>query len=207
MKSCDIMVLLDKERRGALGDGDAFPNKTKNRERNDMLNCDLRNMDAETKRVTTVCFTGHRQIAYVDAVKLPTLLDRTLIDLIHRGATVFRAGGAIGFDTVAALKVLELRERYPHIRLELILPCRNQTERWEETALRTYHYILERADSHHFLFDTYFEGCMLERDRRLVEGSDVCVAFCNRSRGGTAYTFAHALRLGLEVININDLMV
>lgn len=154
----------------------------------------------------TVCFTGHRQIPYADAVKLPALLEGVLIGLIGRGATVFRAGGAIGFDTVAALKVLELREKYPHIRLELVLPCRNQTEHWEGAAVRTYRYILERADDARFLFDTYFDGCMLERDRRLVEGSDVCVAYCTRSRGGTAYTFAHALREGLEVINLNDLM-
>ena len=154
----------------------------------------------------TVCFTGHRQIPYAAAVEIPTLLDRVLTDLCERGATTFRAGGAIGFDTVAALKVLELKERYPHIRLELILPCRNQTEYWEETAVRTYQYVLNRADSHLFLFDTYFDGCMLERDRRLVEGADICVAYCTRSRGGTAYTFTQALRAGLEVINLHDLM-
>ena len=154
----------------------------------------------------TVCFTGHRHIAYEAAVRLPSVLEEVLIGLVERGATTFRAGGAIGFDTVAALKVLEMKERYPHIQLELILPCRNQTEYWEETAVRTYQYILNRADSHRFLFDTYFDGCMLERDRKLVEGSDVCVAFCKRSRGGTAYTFTHALRAGLEVINLNDLM-
>ena len=163
-------------------------------------------LNSTEKSVSTVCFTGHRNIAYGDAVRLPSLLEGVLIDLIERGATVFRAGGAIGFDTVAALKVLELKGRYPHIRLELILPCRNQTEYWEEIAVRTYQYILERADGHRFLFDTYFDGCMLERDRRLVEGSDVCVAFCKRSRGGTAYTFTQALRAGLEVINLNDLM-
>ena len=154
----------------------------------------------------TVCFTGHRQIPYAAAVEIPALLDRVLTDLCERGATTFRAGGAIGFDTVAALKVLELKERYPHIRLELILPCRNQTEYWEETAVRTYQYILKKADSHLFLFDTYFDGCMLERDRRLVEGSDICVAYCTRSRGGAAYTFTQALRAGLEVINLHDLM-
>ena len=158
------------------------------------------------KRELTVCFTGHRQIAYDAAMRIPSLLDEVLTELCERGATTFRAGGAIGFDTVAALKVLELKERYPHIRLELILPCRNQTEYWEETAVRTYQYILSRADSHLFLFDTYFDGCMLERDRRLVEGADVCVAYCNRSRGGTAYTFTQALRAGLEVINLNDLL-
>ena len=115
----------------------------------------------------TVCFTGHRQISYGDAMKLPALLETVLTDLIQRGAVTFRAGGAIGFDTVAALKVLELRETHPHIRLELILPCRNQTDRWDDTAVRTYQYILERADEHRFLFNTYFEGCMLERDRAL----------------------------------------
>ena len=52
----------------------------------------------------TACFTGHRNIAYEDALRLPALLDRVLVELIERGATAFRAGGAIGFDTVAALK-------------------------------------------------------------------------------------------------------
>ena len=56
----------------------------------------------------TVCFTGHRHIAYEAAVRLPSVLEEVLIGLVERGATTFRAGGAIGFETVAALKVLEL---------------------------------------------------------------------------------------------------
>lgn len=158
------------------------------------------------KSALTVCFTGHRQISYEDMVRLPALLDRVLAELCERGAVTFRAGGAIGFDTLAALKVLELKERYPGIRLELILPCRNQTERWDEAAVRTYRYIMAQADECRFLFDSYFDGCMQARDRCLVEGSDVCVAFCKRSHGGTAYTFTQALRGGLEVINLCDLM-
>ena len=156
--------------------------------------------------VTTVCFTGHRNIPYAVAARLPRLLERVISELCERGATTFRTGGAMGFDTVAALKVLDMKEKYPQIRLELILPCRNQTERWDEIGRRTYNYILRKADGHRFLFDTYFEGCMLERDRRLVEGSDVCVAYCAQSRGGTAYTVTRAMREGLEVINLNDML-
>ena len=156
--------------------------------------------------IRTVCFTGHRNIPYEDAARLPDLLEQVISKLCERGATTFRAGGAMGFDTVAALKVLDMKSQYPHIRLELILPCRNQTERWDEISRRTYEYIRKNADSHRFLFDTYFDGCMLERDRRLVDGSDVCVAYCSRSRGGTAYTYTRALRAGLEVINLHDLM-
>ncbi len=156
--------------------------------------------------VETVCFTGHRNIPYAVASRLPRMLEQVISELCERGATTFRAGGAMGFDTVAALKVLDMKDRYPQIRLELILPCRNQTERWDMTSRQTYNYILRKADSHRFLFDTYFEGCMLERDRRLVEGSDVCVTYCAQSRGGTAYTVTHAMRAGLEIINLNDLI-
>lgn len=160
----------------------------------------------QEKDIRVVCFTGHRSIPGEDAERLTELLEDTIVELCERGATVFRAGGAMGFDTMAALKVLDVKERYPEIRLELILPCRNQTERWDSVSRRAYRYVLQRADSHRFLFDTYFEGCMLERDRRLVDGSDVCVAYCARSQGGTAYTFSYALRAGVEVINLNDLL-
>ncbi len=156
--------------------------------------------------VQTVCFTGHRNIPYAVASRLPKLLEQVISELCERGATTFRAGGAMGFDTVAALKVLDMREKYPQIRLELILPCRNQTERWDEISQQTYRYILRKADDHRFLFDSYFDGCMLERDRKLVEGSDVCVTYCAQSRGGTAYTVTRAMRAGLEIINLNDMM-
>lgn len=156
--------------------------------------------------VSVVCFTGHRRIPFDAAVRLPELLERTIADLCERGATTFRAGGAMGFDTLAALKVLDMKETYPCIRLELILPCRNQTERWDAVSKQTYHYIMQKADACRFLADVYYDGCMLERDRRLVAGSDVCVAYCAHSQGGTAYTFAHAVREGLEVINLHDFM-
>ena len=156
------------------------------------------------ENVRVVCFTGHRVIPCEDMDRLTELLEGVIGELCERGATVFRAGGAMGFDTMAALKVLDMKERYPQIRLELILPCRNQTDHWDSVSRRAYRYVLQRADAHRFLFDTYFEGCMLERDRCLVEGSDVCVAYCTRSQGGTAYTFSLALRSGMEVINLYD---
>ena len=102
--------------------------------------------------------------------------------------------------------MLDMKAKYPQIRLELILPCRNQTERWDEAERKAYVYILQNSDSYRFLFDTYFEGCMQERDRRLVAGSDVCVAYCVHSQGGTAYTYAQALRAGIEIINLHELL-
>ena len=156
--------------------------------------------------VRTVAFTGHRAIEYNDALRLPALLEDTILDLWERGAKVYRTGGAMGFDTVAALKVLDLKEKYPDIELELILPCRNQTEKWDAASRRTYDYILENSTRHRFLFDTYIDGCMLTRDRKLIDGADACVAYCSKSRGGTAYTCAYAVKSGVELINLWEIL-
>ena len=156
--------------------------------------------------INTVCFTGHRTVPREHAFSLPRVLEREILDLVERGATVFRTGGARGFDTVAALKVLELREIYPQIELELILPCRNQTERWGDADIRTYNHVLSRADRHKYLMETYTDGCMQARNRQLVQGSDVCVAYCYQNRGGTLYTMTYALKQGLEVINLAELL-
>jgi uncharacterized phage-like protein YoqJ len=59
----------------------------------------------------TVCFTGHRQIPDEDYEALKDLLCRELEIQIQNGATHFRTGGALGFDTLAALTVLLLKKR------------------------------------------------------------------------------------------------
>lgn len=158
------------------------------------------------KKISTVCFTGHRNINKDMAIHIPSTLKKAIESLILRGATSFRAGGAMGFDTVAALCVLELKEFYPSITLDLILPCRDQTNGWDRENIRAYNYVLSRADSVQFLYDSYRAGCMHDRNRALVDGSDVCIAYLERSVGGSAYTYTYALKAGLEVINIYELI-
>ena len=60
------------------------------------------------ERAETVCFSGHR--AGVD-LRLPALqrrLDKEIEQLIVRGITRFLVGGALGFDTLAALAVINV---------------------------------------------------------------------------------------------------
>lgn len=158
------------------------------------------------KKISTVCFTGHREIDMEDAINIPSSLKKVLRELILRGACTFKAGGAMGFDTVAALCVLELKEEFKNIELCLVLPCRDQTKMWNNENVKAYNYILNNADHVHYVADSYYQGCMHERNRTLVEGSDVCVAYLKKSHGGSAYTYALALSMGLEVINIYDII-
>ena len=160
---------------------------------------------ATATNIDTVCFTGHRTIPKERAYYIPGKLKSLLEELIARGAKSFRAGGAIGFDMIAALCVLELKEKYPDIRLDLKLPCKSQADAWRELDRKAYNYILSQADSIEYASESYVSWCMHERNRRLVNGSQVCIAYLTQTRGGTAYTFNYALKRGLEVINLVDL--
>ena len=153
----------------------------------------------------TVCFTGHREIPEADYPRLCDRLRDTIEEQFANGATVFRTGGALGFDTIAALSVLSLRQKHPSIRLELILPCPSQTRGWSSADKRLYEQILEQADAHRYVSTGYFAGVLQMRNRSLVEGADVCIAYLRNSKGGgTAFTASLAIKLGLEFINLND---
>jgi uncharacterized phage-like protein YoqJ len=155
----------------------------------------------------TVCFTGHRSIPGKDYARLYDLLQQTVEQLIRDGASIFRTGGALGFDTMAALCILNLRRQYPHIRLELILPCPTQTEQWQESDVLLYEQIMERADIYRYVSQSYYTGVLQMRNRSLVDGADVCVAYLRTSNGGgAAYTAAYALKQGLELVNLQDLL-
>ncbi len=159
-----------------------------------------------SEKIKSVCFTGHRQLEKENIGALTNALRICLRILINAGVDRFFAGGARGFDTLAALCVLELKKEFPHISLELILPCKNQTKFWSEDDREIYLSIINRADRVEYLHETYTSNCMHDRNRRLVESADICVAYLIHSGGGTAFTVAHALKNSKEFLNIADMI-
>ncbi len=154
----------------------------------------------------TVCFTGHRHLDNGDASEVSHMLSCLLHTLANCGSEHFCTGGALGFDTMAALCVIELKKEFPHISLDLVLPCRDQTNLWSNHDRALYNLILSKADSVEFLHEKYTSTCMHDRNRALVDRSDVCVAYLVHQGGGTAYTVSYAEKENKQVINIADLM-
>ena len=150
------------------------------------------------------CFTGHRTIEDQHKAALVASLDLLLDRLSSEGYTEFRTGGARGFDTLAALRVLALREKNPSCRLHLILPCRDQTKFWRLGEQALFEDILKKADKVDYVTDIYEPSCMYARNRALVDGSDLCVAYLTENRGGTLYTCSYALKHKVELINLAD---
>ena len=56
----------------------------------------------------TACFTGHRELPTDDLPEISKHLEDTLATLIEQGYRYFGAGGALGFDTLAAQAVFSL---------------------------------------------------------------------------------------------------
>lgn len=152
------------------------------------------------------CFTGHRSIPFEQVDKLLDILDGTVNKLIKNGVTTFRTGGAIGFDTIAALKIIEKKRVFPELRLELYLPCPEQSKKWTDYNKKAYDYVISQADKIIYTSQSYFKGCMLHRDRVMVDGSDFCVAYCTKASGGTAYTLDYAKKQGVKAFNLDILM-
>ena len=139
------------------------------------------------------CFTGHRDVPDESIRAIFENLEGMLTHLIEdEGVTDFRAGGAIGFDTIAAMVVLKLKRKYPHIKLHLMLPCKNQDYKFTSTQKTLYRFTISSADSVEYIRERYSSTAMHARNRALVGGSDFCVYFLDHLHGGTYYTVNYA---------------
>ena len=128
------------------------------------------------------CFTGHRTLPEENLPEIAERLENALIALIET--------------------VLRLRERYPQIRLILVLPCRSQTRGWSQADIDIYEEIKRRADKVTYTSENYFRGCMQKRNRHLVDNSSICICYLTKPTGGTAYTVNYAHRCSLQILNI-----
>lgn len=146
-------------------------------------------------------FTGHRPHKFPwryneddeRCVALKATLTEQIIALTDAGVTDFYSGGADGMDCWAALIVLELRKKNPMLKLHCILPHEGQADKWSDPAQERYHSILSQADSVDYVSRKYYDGCMFDRNRRLVDAADVLLAVYNgERRGGTAATVRYA---------------
>lgn len=152
------------------------------------------------ERERTCCFTGHRIIPAKVIPQLKEELEQTVTELIHRGVTQFVTGGALGFDTLAAEEVLCQRKTHPNIRLHLMMPCKGQEKKWRLGDRMRYQRITRQADEVTCLAEEYYDGCMLKRNREMINISAHCVVYCTKPKGGTVYTTNRAEQAGLHMI-------
>ena len=156
----------------------------------------------ENERSLCCGFTGHREIRKAHEGRIYDLVMRGVEYAYSEGCRTFLTGGAVGFDTVAAKAVVMFRMSHPDVRLELVLPCKNQADAWSDSDRSVYEYLACAADSVEYVSDDYYDGCMRERNRRLVERSDMLIAYASRTRSGSAQTLRFAKEQNKRTYNI-----
>ena len=150
----------------------------------------------------TACFTGHRDIPSSQVPLIKQKLKTILKQLICQGYCYFGVGGALGFDTLAAQIVIELKKQYSQIKLILVLPCKDQASRWNSQDMEEYERIKACADKIVYTSEHYYNGCMQKRNRHLVDYSSLCICYLTKQSGGTQYTVDYAGAKGLTIINL-----
>lgn len=150
----------------------------------------------------TCFFTGHRDIPSSDERDIFLKVSGLIEQLYQDGFRNFIAGGAIGFDTLAAKAVIAAKEEHPDIRLHICIPCKGQDKYFSPEQKAEYSLILSISDSAEVLYEHYVRGCMQTRNRRMVDLSSVGIAYCTRPTGGTAYTVSYAEKKDVKIFHV-----
>lgn len=154
----------------------------------------------------TCFFTGHRKLQLRKIEYIEKILEQKIINLIEdKGVCNFIAGGALGFDTLAAKKVIKLKEKYPDIRLYLYLPCHDQSRKWSYEDKYEWYMIKSKADDLTYITEgMYTPDCMQKRNRAMANDAAYCLSYCVLAKSGTGATMRYANEIGCVVENLAD---
>lgn len=158
----------------------------------------------------TCCFTGHRESklpwrSYESDARCLRLKQRIydVVEAVYAdGIRHFICGMANGCDLYFLEAVLFFRRDHPDVTVEAAIPYAGQAEHWREELRARYFALLEQCDCKTVVQQAYSGGCMMRRNRYMVDQSRVLIAAYNGEPGGTMNTMLYAMRRGLNVIEI-----
>lgn len=132
---------------------------------------------------------------------------------IKMGYDYFISGAALGVDLDFAEAVIYYRDgklgEPQDIKLEIAVPCDNQTRDWNKKDVERYNKILALADKIVYVSHKYTFDCMQKRNEYMVDNSELVLAFWNgETKGGTYNTIKYARKNNkqIEITNLKEQM-
>lgn len=116
------------------------------------------------------------------------------------GCDRFLCGMALGCDWYFCEAALALRAQHPEVRVEAAIPCPSQPDGWPEHCRARYYSLLAACDSRTVVEPQYSEGCMLRRNRWMVDRAQWLISVYDGHGGGTGAAVAYAKAKGLMLL-------
>ncbi len=152
------------------------------------------------------CFAGSTELPPVGGSAFLALrenLKNAVLDALNTGHTSFLTSGAQGFDLLAAELILLLKRDYPALQLSVYIPHPKQDAPYSETDKQRYRNLLALADKPYLLAERKLPGCLRERNRRMADKSDLCIAYLpHNSKGDAAQLVRMAEDKGIPVVKL-----
>ena len=159
-------------------------------------------------RQSACAFTGYRP------EKLPWLEDETDLRCIDLKRRLFLAmedacrqemehflcGMARGCDLYFCEAFALLKQDWPGITLEAAVPCTTQPDGWSAAEQARYRRLLDACDYETVVQERYSYGCMMRRNRYMVDHASMLIAVYDGQSSGTQQTVEYALRRGIRVV-------
>ena len=172
-------------------------------------------VDTEVRRapdahVGRVAFTGYRPQKMpfgfdetdVRCIDFKRRLAGTIEELIRQRYQHFLSGGAMGMDMFAAEAVLQLKDKYPNITLEMVSPFDGQATRWAPEYRHRHQWLFDRADVITFTGHEYHRAALFIRNQYMVDHADLLLAAYDGQSGGTRMTVEYARRKNIQIMLI-----
>ena len=162
------------------------------------------------KILNTCCFTGHREAKLpwgeneqdARCLELKANIAKAICNAYDEGIRHFLVGMANGCDLYFAEAVVHLRSLRPDVTLEAAIPCPTQADNWRKDMRARYQALLLQCDQRTLVSESYDRGCMMKRNRYMVDASRMLIAASNGQPGGAENTIRYAKHNGLEIIRI-----
>lgn len=164
--------------------------------------------DMKTSIGRIIAVTGHRPTAYAPypecysrsfQAKLEDFAAEVLVRMnAVETISMLNIGMAQGWDQAVAVAAIELE-----IPWTAYVPCRNQERKWHNDGPEIYREILAQAPNVELNDVPYYDGCMTDRNKDMVNNANELLALYNGAKyGGTAHCFGYAKERGLKLWNV-----
>lgn len=169
--------------------------------------------DTDSDRYHTCSFTGYRpsKLAFnfnrkdEAYCRLYNVLKKEIMLLAKNEIKYFQTGMALGIDLMCGEIVLELKKDFD-IHLFCIIPCKNQRQGWSDDNIALYNNLINNSSGIIYTStEDYSKGCMMKRNKYLVDTAEHILAVYDGKKGGTMSTIEYAKKNKRTITIINPI--